>query len=130
MKAFAAGLLCALRWGLPLASHNNSDVGISQGKRMDEQALAVSPDSDAAMKVHPHPIRWDVEQQLWVCSRGLCDFSRPKREKEIVPTREEAQSEAMRAGTGADFAGIRPREAGASSLPEHSEPAPITVSSN
>jgi len=65
----------------------------------------------AANVIHPHPIRWDIDRQLWVCSRGLCDFTRPKREGEVVPTREEAQEEAMRAGTGADFADLRGRPA-------------------
>ena len=57
--------------------------------------------------VHPHPIRWDVDRQLWVRSPGLCDFTRPKREGEVVPSREDARVEAMRAGSGADFADLR-----------------------
>ena len=61
-----------------------------------------------ASQVHPHPIRWDSEQQLWVCSRG-CGFSRPKREGEIVPSREEAREESLRAGTGLDFSDLRAR---------------------
>ena len=69
--------------------------------------------------IHPHPIRWDTDRQLWVCSRGLCDFTRPKREGEVVPTREEAIEEAMRAGTGADFADLRARPA----APEAPPPA-------
>lgn len=59
-----------------------------------------------ASQVHPHPIRWDIDRQLWVCSVG-CGFTRPKREGEVVPTREEWQQEAARAGTGADFADLR-----------------------
>ncbi|HVG95559.1 MAG TPA: hypothetical protein VNK05_01510 [Chloroflexota bacterium] len=58
-----------------------------------------------AARVHPHPIRWDADAQLWVCTRG-CGFSRPKREAEVVPSREEALQEARRAGTGADFADL------------------------
>src|SRR5687767_5405398 len=61
-----------------------------------------------ASQVHPHPIRWDSELQLWVCSRG-CGFSRPKREGEIVPSREEAREELQRAGTGLDFSDLRAR---------------------
>jgi hypothetical protein len=71
----------------------------------------------AANVIHPHAIRWDIDRQLWVCSRGLCDFTRPKREGEVVPTREEAQEEAMRAGTGADFADLRGRPAAAGAPP-------------
>ena len=67
----------------------------------------------AARQVHPHAIRWDVEQQLWVCSVG-CGFTRPKREGEVVPSREEAMEEARIAGTGADFADLRPRSTAAS----------------
>jgi hypothetical protein len=59
----------------------------------------------AAARVHPHPIRWDAEAQLWVCTQG-CGFTRPKREGEVVPSREEARLEAQRAGTGADFADL------------------------
>lgn len=33
--------------------------------------------------VHPHPIHWDRERQLWICSAG-CPFARPKREGEVV----------------------------------------------
>ena len=61
--------------------------------------------------IHPHPIRWDPDRQLWVCSPGLCDFVRPKREGEVVATREDVLEEAMRAGTGADFADLRARPA-------------------
>jgi hypothetical protein len=70
----------------------------------------------AASQVHPHPIRWDVDQQLWVCSVG-CGFTRPKRENEVVPSREEARDEARRAGTGGDFADLRPRSAASESEP-------------
>jgi hypothetical protein len=73
---------------------------------------ATAPQSATA--IHPHPIRWDIDRQLWVCSRGLCDFTRPKREGEVVPSREEALQEAQRAGTGADFADLRPTAATAS----------------
>jgi hypothetical protein len=65
-------------------------------------------DQPPAMQVHPHPIRWDIDRQLWVCSLG-CGFTRPKRPGEVVPTREEAREEAQRAGTGADFADLRGR---------------------
>jgi hypothetical protein len=58
-----------------------------------------------ASRVHPHPIRWEADLQLWVCTRG-CGFTRPKREGEVVPSREEAHAEARRAGTGADFADL------------------------
>jgi hypothetical protein len=58
-----------------------------------------------ASRVHPHPIRWDADLQLWVCTQG-CGFTRPKREGEVVPSREEAHAEARRAGTGADFADL------------------------
>ena len=58
-----------------------------------------------ASRVHPHPIRWEPDLQLWVCTRG-CGFTRPKREGEVVPSREEAHAEARRAGTGADFADL------------------------
>jgi hypothetical protein len=67
--------------------------------------------AQAVRQVHPHPIRWDSDRQLWVCSRGLCDFTRPKRDGEVVPTREEALLEARRAGTGADFADLRAKPA-------------------
>jgi hypothetical protein len=63
---------------------------------------------EAAKKVHPHAIRWNAEQQLWICTIN-CGFSRPKRAGEIVPTREEALQEARRAGTGADFLDLKPR---------------------
>jgi hypothetical protein len=69
-----------------------------------EAAVAPHP----ALQVHPHPIRWDIEQQLWVCSRG-CGFTRPKREGEIVPSREDAHEEARRAGTGIDFSDLKGR---------------------
>lgn len=67
----------------------------------------------AASQVHPHAIRWDVDQQLWVCSVG-CGFTRPKREGEVVPSREEAEEEARIAGTGSDFSDLRPRASSAS----------------
>ena len=78
----------------------------------------------AASRVHPHPIRWDAEAQLWVCTQG-CGFTRPKREGEVVPSREEARMEAVRAGTGADFADLatrRPRE-GQEPQPANQPPA-------
>jgi hypothetical protein len=68
---------------------------------MVDQQMEIEP----ARQVHPHPIRWNAEQQLWVCTQG-CGFTRPKREGEVVPSREEAQLEAQRAGTGTDFADI------------------------
>jgi hypothetical protein len=77
-------------------------------------------------EVHPHAIRWDIDRQLWVCSRGLCDFTRPKREGEVVPTREEAIEEAMRAGTGADFADLRDRPSPSAQEPTTSESAPAS----
>jgi hypothetical protein len=76
---------------------------------MAQQLSATAPQDASA--VHPHPIRWDADRQLWVCTQG-CDFTRVKREGEVVPTREEAHAEAARAGSGADFldlgAGARP----------------------
>ena len=91
---------------------------------MTDQATATAaPNSPKA--VHPHPIRWDADRQLWVCSKGLCDFTRPKREGEIVPSREEAQEEALRAGTGADFADLRGRAPAPGQEPRASDrPAP------
>ena len=79
-------------------------------------------------EIHPHPIRWDIDRQLWVCSRGLCDFTRLKRPGELVPTREEASEEARRAGTGADFADLRERPAAVAQQPatSASTPAPQT----
>jgi hypothetical protein len=78
---------------------------------------ATSPaQADAARQVHPHPIRWDVDQQLWVCSVG-CGFTRPKREGEVVPSREEARDEARRAGTGGDFTDLKPRATSPESEP-------------
>ncbi|MGH2353827.1 MAG: hypothetical protein ACRDJN_19655 [Chloroflexota bacterium] len=74
---------------------------------MASQGQAIA-EAQPAKQVHPHPIRWDIDQQLWVCSIG-CGFARPKREGEVVPSREEAQDEAMRAGTGADFSDLRAR---------------------
>jgi hypothetical protein len=71
-----------------------------------EQSGAGAP--QAASAIHPHPIRWDVEQQLWVCTQG-CGFARHKREGEVVPSREEAREEDARAGTGADFVDLRER---------------------
>ena len=68
---------------------------------MVDQQTEIEP----ARRVHPHPIRWNPEQQLWVCTQE-CGFTRPKREGEVVPSREEAHREAQRAGTGTDFADI------------------------
>lgn len=85
---------------------------------MSSQSVA-SPPVQSPGAVHPHPIRWDIDRQLWVCSPGLCDFTRPKRPGEVVPTREEAQEEAQRAGTGADFADLRDRRTAAGA------PAPV-----
>jgi hypothetical protein len=76
----------------------------------------------AASQVHPHPIRWDPEQELWVCSRG-CGFTRPRRESEVVPTREEAREEARRAGTGGDFADLKPAPPAAGEPPAGDQPA-------
>jgi hypothetical protein len=70
-----------------------------------QQGQEPAPPPAAAARVHPHPIRWDVEAQLWVCTQG-CGFTRPKREAEVVPSREEALQEARRAGTGTDFADL------------------------
>ena len=72
---------------------------------MVEQEQGQEPAPAPATRVHPHPIRWDVEAQLWVCTQG-CGFTRPKREAEVVPSREEALQEARRAGTGTDFADL------------------------
>ena len=44
----------------------------------------IDQQQEAAARVHPHPIRWDAEAQLWVCTQG-CGFTRPKREGEVVP---------------------------------------------
>jgi len=77
-------------------------------------------------EIHPHPIRWDVDRQLWVCSPELCDFTRPKRPGEVVPTRDEARAEAMRAGTGADFADLRVRRAPSEQQPTAGESPPPT----
>lgn len=33
---------------------------------------------------HEHPIRWDPERQLWVCTTEGCGYERPAREREIV----------------------------------------------
>lgn len=38
---------------------------------------------------HEHPIRWDIDQQLWVCSKG-CGYTRERREQEKCYTREQA----------------------------------------
>jgi len=81
------------------------------GDAAQAPAAAQAPQAaqtEPARKVHPHPIRWDIDQQLWVCSVG-CGFNRPKREGEVVPSREDAQDEARRAGTGSDFSDLRPR---------------------
>ncbi|HEX2034393.1 MAG TPA: hypothetical protein VHS99_09430 [Chloroflexota bacterium] len=82
----------------------------------DVGPLTAQTEPQPANRVHPHPIRWDVERQLWVCSQG-CGFTRPKREGEVVPSREEAQEEALRAGTGADFADLAGRTAGREAEP-------------
>ncbi|HEV2121427.1 MAG TPA: hypothetical protein VGW38_01465 [Chloroflexota bacterium] len=87
---------------------------------------ATDSNAKAATQVHPHPIRWDVDQQLWVCSVG-CGFSRPKREGEVVPTREEAQDEMRRAGTGADFIDLKVRAPAPGQEPRSSEQPPPSV---
>ena len=87
-----------------------------------QSPVTTQPHSPSA--VHPHPIRWDIDRQLWVCSPGLCDFTRPKREGEVVPTREEAREEAQRAGTGADFSDLRDRPAPASAPSTSGDTAP------
>jgi hypothetical protein len=79
-----------------------------------------------AAQVHPHPIRWDIDQQLWVCSIG-CGFTRPKREGEVVPTRDEARQEAARAGTGADFADLRTRRDAGPDTGAAGRPAPAAT---
>lgn len=76
---------------------------------------------EAAKQVHPHPIRWDVSEQLWVCSVG-CGFTRQKRDGEVVPSREEAQEEARRAGTGGDFADLRPKTSEGTGPPTDTTP--------
>ena len=91
----------------------------------DQATLPANANSPKA--VHPHPIRWDSDRQLWVCSRGLCDFTRPKREGEVLPSREEAREEALRAGTGADFADLRGRAPAPGQEPRTSEQPPPTV---
>jgi len=70
--------------------------------------VSTDPAPAAAKQIHPHPIRWDAMQQLWVCSAG-CSFTRPKRESEVVPTLEEALEEARLAGTGAGYQDLKPR---------------------
>ena len=77
--------------------------------------VITEPAPAAAKQVHPHPIRWDATQQLWVCSTG-CSFTRPKREAEVVPTLEEALEEARLAGTGVGYHDLKPR--GAATGPE------------
>jgi hypothetical protein len=85
----------------------------------------IDQQQEAAARVHPHPIRWDAEAQLWVCTQG-CGFTRPKREGEVVPSREEAHLEAQRAGTGADFADLpgRTRRGGPEPGPDGAPGAP------
>ena len=87
--------------------------------------MATTEAPQAASQVHPHPIRWEVEQQLWVCSEG-CGFTRPKREGEVVPTREDARDEARRAGTGADFLDLNQRSTapGRETPPSGTPPVP------
>ena len=79
---------------------------MTESREVTQRPAGAEP--QPASRVHPHPIRWDIDQQLWVCSQG-CGFSRPKREGEVVPSRQEAHEEAMRAGTGLDFSDLRGR---------------------
>lgn len=81
-----------------------------------------------ASQVHPHPIRWDIEQQLWVCSNG-CGFTRPKRDGEVVLSREEAREEALRAGTGQDFSDLRGRNPAPGQVPQVGDQPPPSVPS-
>ncbi|MDQ3700012.1 MAG: hypothetical protein M3442_03715 [Chloroflexota bacterium] len=100
---------------------------------MDQRQATAAEQPQAPSKVHPHPIRWDAEQQLWVCTVG-CGFSRLKRESEVVPSREEARQEAQRAGTGVDFADLvdrNPADQAAQvgqETPSTSQPAPAEPS--
>ncbi len=95
---------------------------------MDQQQATATEQPQAPNKVHPHPIRWDADQQLWVCTQG-CGFSRLKREGEVVPSLEEARQEAQRAGTGADFADLPGRTPRVGQEPRTSEqPAPVEPS--
>ncbi|CAA9257078.1 MAG: hypothetical protein AVDCRST_MAG77-2481 [uncultured Chloroflexi bacterium] len=92
------------------------------GDTAQAPTAATTAQPETARTVHPHPIRWDIDQQLWVCSVG-CGFNRPKREGEVVPSREDAQDEARRAGTGSDFSDLRPRAtAGGSEPPTDTQP--------
>lgn len=88
---------------------------------MEQRQATATEQPQAASKVHPHPIRWDAEQQLWVCTVG-CGFSRLKRESEVVPSREEARQEAQRAGTGVDFADLAGRNLTDRAAPVGQEP--------
>ena len=92
---------------------------------VDQRQATAEPAPQPANQVHPHPIRWDIERQLWVCSRG-CGFTRPKREGEVVPSREEAREEAERAGTGADFSDLRARAPATGQEPQPSTEPPAT----
>ncbi len=91
-----------------------------------EQPPQLDQQLQPAAQVHPHPIRWDIDRQLWVCSIG-CGFTRPKRPGEVVPTREEAREEARRAGTGADFADLRGRPPVPGQEPETTENPPAST---
>ena len=95
----------------------------------DQQPEAAGARPTAAAQVHPHPIRWDIDRQLWVCSVG-CGFTRPKRAGEVVPSREEAREEAARAGTGADFSDLKGRAPLPGQEPRTEEQPPPTVPSS
>ncbi len=89
---------------------------------MVEPARALAePEPQPPGAVHPHPIRWDADRQLWVCTQG-CGFTRLKRLGEVVPSPEEARAEALRAGTGADFADLPGKTASAEQGPPSAEP--------
>jgi hypothetical protein len=90
---------------------------------MVERQQAMEAQPQPASSVHPHPIRWDADRQLWVCTQG-CGFTRLKREGEVVPSREEAHQEAQRAGTGADFADLPGRTRPGEEASQGEQPAP------
>ena len=94
---------------------------------VNQRQATADPAPQPASQVHPHPIRWDIDQQLWVCSVG-CGFTRLKREGEVVPSREEAHEEARRAGTGADFSDLRGRAPAPGQEPQAADqPPPSTT---
>ena len=93
---------------------------------MSDQPQTAGAETPPAYQVHPHPIRWDIDRQLWVCSKG-CGFTRPKSEGEVVPSREEAREEALRAGTGADFSDLRGRAPAPGQEPQTTDQPPPTV---